>query len=193
MKYLMMGLLVAMAAAASAEDLVTAVDATPKRQGALGKVHIHVRDSPATASANVDWPMATGLFDTARALERQDKINDAIEVYRLLTRAHPRLPEPYNNLGLLHLLLGQYEMAESAFADALRIQPDYSAAQENLGDVHAREALRAYGTAAVLEPGLPSAREKFTQLVPILRAAGAPASVRLSQPRAPLPGTPQSD
>ena len=194
MKYLIMVLVVAVVAPASAEIVTSSIaDATPKRQGVLGELHIHVRDSPATASAHVDWVTATGLFENARALERQSKINDAIEVYRLLIKAHPGLPEPYNNLGLLHLLLGQYEMAESAFEDALRIQPDYSAAQESLGDVHARVALRAYGTAARLEPEIPFASEKFTRLAPILHAPNARASMSLSKPIAQSIDMVQSD
>jgi colicin import membrane protein len=122
---------------------------------------------------------ALTLFVTARALAGQDKVNDAIEIYRSLTQMHPGLPEPFNNLGLLHLFQGRYENAELAFLEALRIDPRYGEAQENLGDVHARMALRAYDAAVRLEPDGRVAREKIKHLTPILRSETQPPSAGL--------------
>ena len=70
--------------------------------------------------------------------------SDAIKIFSDITTKHPELPEPHNNLAVLHAAAGELDAAKAALDQALRVQPDHAQAQENLGDVLVRLALRAY-------------------------------------------------
>jgi Flp pilus assembly protein TadD len=74
--------------------------------------------------------------------------NEAITVFERLTQDYPELPEPYNNLAVLHAARGQLDRARELLETALRYDPGYFAAQENLGDVFIRLAQRAYEQAS---------------------------------------------
>lgn len=73
---------------------------------------------------------------------------EAMVVFERLAQDHPDLPEPYNNLAVLHAARGQLDRARELLELALRHDPAYLAALENLGDVFIRLALRAYEQAA---------------------------------------------
>lgn len=84
---------------------------------------------------------------------------DAIAVLERMTEDFPDLPEPYNNLAVLHAADGQLDRARNLLETALRLDPGYRTAHENLGDVFVRLALRAYeaaaaGTGIRIEPAL---------------------------------------
>lgn len=68
----------------------------------------------------------------------------ALAIFTRLTQDFPDLADPYNNLAVLHAAAGELEQAKAALDHALRVQPDHAQAQENLGDVMLRLALRAY-------------------------------------------------
>ncbi|MCE4553598.1 tetratricopeptide repeat protein [Roseateles cellulosilyticus] len=68
----------------------------------------------------------------------------ALELFTRLTQDFPDLADPYNNLAVLHAAAGELDEAQAALQQALRLQPDHAQAQENLGDVLLRLALRAY-------------------------------------------------
>ena len=78
------------------------------------------------------------------------KPNDAISTFLKLTEDYPELPEPYNNLAVLYAGQGQYEKARAALEMAIRTNPSYATAQENLGDVYAKLASQAYSKALQL-------------------------------------------
>lgn len=65
-------------------------------------------------------------------------------IFTRLTEDFPDLADPYNNLAVLHAAAGELDEARSALEHALRVQPEHAQAQENLGDVLVRLALRAY-------------------------------------------------
>jgi len=69
---------------------------------------------------------------------------EAMAVFERLTQDYPELPEPYNNLAVLHAARGQLDSARALLETALRNDPAYLAARENLGDVFVRLAQRAY-------------------------------------------------
>jgi Flp pilus assembly protein TadD len=77
----------------------------------------------------------------------------AREVFERMTEEFPELPEPYNNLAVIHASLGQLERARTLLEAALAIRPDYATAHENLGDVHLQLSVDAYQRAAKLQPG----------------------------------------
>jgi tetratricopeptide (TPR) repeat protein len=105
---------------------------------------------------------------------------DAIAVFTLLIEDYPELPEPYNNLAVLYAGQGQYDKARAALEAAVRGNPNYATAYENLGDVYARLAAQAYvralaldGTNASLPPKIAQLRTLFTAK-PAETRAGAP-------------------
>lgn len=71
-------------------------------------------------------------------------------LFTQLTQDFPDLADPYNNLAVLHAAAGELDQAQAALEQALRLQPDHAQAQENLGDVLMRLALRAYQRAQKL-------------------------------------------
>ena len=82
-------------------------------------------------------------------LQRRD---EAIALLVQLTNDYPELAEPFNNLAALYASVGEYTKARAALEDALRVNPDYATAQENLGDVYAMLASQSYAQALRLEP-----------------------------------------
>lgn len=78
----------------------------------------------------------------------------AAGIFTRLTQDFPDLADPYNNLAVLHAAAGELDDARAALEQALRLQPEHAQAQENLGDVLTRLALRAYQRAqkAALAP-----------------------------------------
>ncbi len=94
------------------------------------------------------------LFLRGVALQDASRSAEAISAYTALTQAYPELPEPYNNLAVLEAVQGRLDEALSLLQQALRVRPHYAAALDNLGDVHARLALRAWREAQGLDPSL---------------------------------------
>jgi len=85
------------------------------------------------------------------ALSEQGKSADAIAVFIKLTEDFPDLPEPYNNLAVLYSKQGQYEQARRSLESAIRTNPNYATAYENLGDVYAKLASQAYSKALQID------------------------------------------
>ena len=72
----------------------------------------------------------------------------AVRLLERMTEEFPDLPEPYNNLAVLQAANGQIDRARSLLENALRLDPTYRTAHENLGDVFVRLAQRAYEAAS---------------------------------------------
>jgi Flp pilus assembly protein TadD len=77
----------------------------------------------------------------------------AMVVFQRLTEEFPELPEPYNNIGLLHARAGRLDAARLALETALRNDPGQLAARQNLGDIHLRLAQQAWENVAAATPG----------------------------------------
>ncbi len=97
------------------------------------------------------------------------KQTEAIATFTKLTEDYPELPEPYNNLAVLYAGQNQYDKARAALEMAIRTNPSYATAHENLGDVYARLASQAYNKALQLDganvavpPKLALIRELFS-------------------------------
>ncbi|WP_304304896.1 tetratricopeptide repeat protein [Pseudacidovorax intermedius] len=80
-------------------------------------------------------------------LSEQGKPQDAADTFVKLTQDYPELPEPYNNLAVIYAAQGQLDKARDALDNALRLNPNYAVAHENLGDVYVRLAARQYNRA----------------------------------------------
>jgi len=84
-------------------------------------------------------------------LRNQGRQTEAITIFTRLTEDYPELPEPYNNLAVLYAGQGQYDKARAALEMAIRTNPSYATAHENIGDVYARLASQAYNKALQLD------------------------------------------
>jgi tetratricopeptide (TPR) repeat protein len=82
-----------------------------------------------------------------------DKPAEDINTFTLLTQDYPELPEPYNNLAVLYAGPGQYDKARVTLEMAIRTNPNYATAHENLGDIYVRLASQAYNKALLLDSG----------------------------------------
>ena len=86
---------------------------------------------------------------------------EAIATFTRLTEDHPELPEPYNNLAVLYAGQGDYDKARVALEMAIRTNPSYATAHENIGDVYARLASQAYNKALQLDNSNPAVPPKL--------------------------------
>lgn len=105
---------------------------------------------------------ARGRFLKGVILNDQGKAVEAFAVFFALTQDQPELAEPYNNLAVLYAARGEYEQARAALEMAIRANPAFATAYENLGDVHVRLAAQAYEKAVQLEASNRSAAAKLT-------------------------------
>ena len=124
-------------------------------------------------------------------LTEQNKPDEAIAVFTRLTEDYKDLPEPYNNLAVLHAASGQYDKARIALEKAIRTNPSYMTAYENLGDVYGKLASQAYDKALALETA-PAQKSKLTLLRTFSTTTGAKlvapeAQVALVNPVLPIP------
>ena len=79
------------------------------------------------------------------------KQGEAITTFTKLTEEYPELPEPYNNLAVLYANQNQLDKARTALEMAIRTNPSYATAHENLGDIYAKLASQAYNKALQLD------------------------------------------
>jgi len=112
-----------------------------------------------------------------------DRRADAIAVFEKLVDDHPDLAEPYNNLAALYAAGGDYGRARLTLEQALRTNPNFATAHENLGDIYAALAGQAYARAQQLEPASTSLGPKLALVRELFRpvtaaSAGASAPVR---------------
>jgi len=127
-------------------------------------------------------------------LSEMSRTPEAIDVFTKLAADHPELPEPHNNLAVLYSKQGQYEQARRSLEAAIRTNPSYATAYENLGDVYAKLASQAYskalqidGNNAKVPPKLSMIRNLFS---PQLAAQPAGRTVAVAPAPAPRPAPP---
>lgn len=174
------GLLAALAAAPvfadDAADVGKLLRAGQHAQ-ALGKADAYLSKNPRDAQMR---------FLKGVILTEMNKPSEAIAVFNKLTEDYPNLPEPYNNLAVLYAAAGQYEKARAALDAAIRTNPSYATAYENLGDIHAKLASQAYDKALQLDSGNATAKSKLTLVRSLVGGAGAPAAPATASVPAPV-------
>jgi colicin import membrane protein len=109
----------------------------------------------------------------------QKKYDQAIQIFSALTKEHPNLPEPYNNLAVLHAIKGDDRKAAQVLEQAIGTNPSYATAHENLGDLYARMASDAYAKALQLDNSRQAIQPKLSlirQIFPVGNAVRAAAS-----------------
>ncbi|MGV8805295.1 MAG: tetratricopeptide repeat protein [Polaromonas sp.] len=104
--------------------------------------------------------------------------SDAITTLTQITEDYPELPEPHNNLAVLYAGQGQLDKARASLEMAIRINPRYATAFENLGDVQARLASQSYSRAQQLTPGNAGLAPKLALIQQLLEPAASAAPAR---------------
>ena len=112
------------------------------------------------------------------------KPQDAIGTFNKLTEEYPELPEPYNNLAVLHASAGQFDKARAALEMAIRTNPSYSTAHENLGDIYANLASQAYSKALQLGGSSTSLQPKLTLIRELFAPGGKGVNPSAAKPAA---------
>jgi len=125
---------------------------------------------------------------------------DAIQTFTKLTEDYPELPEPYNNLAVLYAGQSQFDKARAALEMAIRTNPSYATAHENLGDVYAKLASQAYTKALQLDSSNTAVQPKLALIRELFApnpkagtkpaAAPAPAVAAAPVPAPPAPSAP---
>jgi Flp pilus assembly protein TadD len=107
-------------------------------------------------------------------LTEAGRTDEAIATFTKLTEDYPELPEPYNNLAVLYAGRAQFDKARAALEMAIRTNPGYATAHENLGDVYAKLASQSYSRALQLDAGNTAIQPKLA----LIRELFAPGTAR---------------
>lgn len=103
-------------------------------------------------------------------LRETGRTAEALTVFTRLTEDYPELPEPYNNLAVLRAAEGRLDEARLLLDSALRADPGYATAHQNLGDVLIRLALRSYQAAAARVPADAALQRRLRLTAELVRA-----------------------
>lgn len=124
----------------------------------------------ATKSDRPDLRMLKGvlLVDVRRT-------DEALVVFQQLTEDFPEVPEPYNNLAVLYAARGDFDRARLALEGALRANPGFATAHQNLGDVYAQLAQLAYQRALKADPTNTDVPPRLSLLRKLTDPAARPA------------------
>lgn len=164
---------VALAPVAWAESLqdVDALIKQGQNAQALERLDAHLATNPKDAQ---------GRFLKGVVLTEMKKTGEAADIFYKLTEDYPELPEPYNNLAAIYAQQKQYDKALQALEMAIRTNPSYAIAQENLGDIHAQLASLAYDKAWQLDPSNGGVKSKLALTRSL--ATTFPRAAKTSQP-----------
>ena len=142
---------------------------------ALEQLDAKIKDAP----RDPQWRFLQGL-----AQMNEGHAAQATAIFEKLVQEYPELPEPYNNLAVLYAQGNELEKASRALQDAVRANPGYATAYENLGDIYIRLAEQSLSKASTLapaqqsrlQPKISSLRLLVTRAQPAAAAAATPAA-----------------
>lgn len=158
----------------AASDDVRAVEELLSRgqaQAALQRLEARDRASPASAPASAASVDAELRFLRGVALMDLQRNAEALAWFERMTQDHPELPDPYNNIALLHVRAGRLESARQALETALRNDPSYRVARANIGLVHLMLAVQAWEQVAAGGPVDPHLMRRLEGARALLAAA----------------------
>ena len=109
---------------------------------AKGELESALRVSAAAMARPTQDPQARFLHAVVLMELRRDA--EASLAFTQMSQEYPELPEPFNNLALLHVRGGRLELARQSLETALRNDPGHRAARANLGEVYLMLAVQAW-------------------------------------------------
>lgn len=145
-----------------------------KYEGALARIDAWLKTRPKDAR---------GRFLRGMIFTQQGKLDEATRVYTELSQDFPELPEPYNNLAVIYADQGDFDKARSLLESAVRANASFTAAHENLGDIHARLAAASYEKALKLDASNKAVSAKLKAVNEMLPARSQPTPASASKPR----------
>ena len=124
---------------------------------AMGQIRQALKINPNSADA---------LNNLGYALQRLDRLEEAITCHREALKLFPEFAEARNNLGVDLQRMGRFEDAESQYREVLKIDPYLAEAHHNLGEVLLRkgkieEAIVHINAALRIDPDYPEARDSL--------------------------------
>lgn len=129
------------------------------------------------AIAKADQYLATNPRDPQMrflkgvAQSQAGDLDAATATFQALIEEYPELPEPYNNLAVIYASQNQLDKARGALEMAVRNNPNYAVAHENLGDIYARLAHDAYNRSLQLNGNNRPLKLKLSTLTGMLQPA----------------------
>lgn len=138
-------LLLSAAAVHAADDVASITQLF--RSGQQSEAFTQIDALLATKSDRPDLRMLKGVL-----LVDARRTDEALVVFQQLTEDFPEVPEPYNNLAVIFAARGEFDKARLALEGALRANPGFATAHQNLGDVYAQLAQRSYQRALKADP-----------------------------------------
>ena len=121
--------------------------------------------------AQPDNPRAR--FLKAVVLTEMSRQDEALAMLTKLTEDFPELPEPYNNLAVIYAQQRQYDKARSALEMAIRANPGFAVAHENLGDLYLRLASQSFDLALQHDKDSASVQRKLAAVRDLLAPSPA--------------------
>jgi Flp pilus assembly protein TadD len=125
-------------------------------------------------------------FRRGVTLSMLDRKAEALQVFQKLVEDHPEMPAPYNNLAVLYGSQGDYDKARAALVAAIRTNPQYATAYQNLGDVYAQLASQAYSKALQLDKSDTTVPPKLVLLRELIANPGQAAAMQAPTPAKPV-------
>ncbi|GLU31551.1 tetratricopeptide repeat protein [Trinickia caryophylli] len=180
-------------ATAHAQTARTSTDGTPQIDAsiaarnwnaALAELDARIASNPRDAQAK---------FKRGTVLARLGRDDEAIRQFVELTQLYPELPEPYNNLAALYAKAGRYEEARAALETAVKANPGYGLAYDNLGDLYLRLAAEAYKRAQKLGTSNPTSARRAAAIDKLVAAGNLPPARRAAAPARMRPSVPMPD
>lgn len=126
-------------------------------------------------------------FAKGVVLAERKNHKEAIAVFQQLSEDYPDLPEPHNNLAVLYSQDNQFEKARMALNSAIRTNPSYATAYENLGDVHARIAAQSYSKALNTQANTQASSQSKLKMLAALNIPEPAAAPAVSAPAVTAP------
>jgi len=145
---------------------------TGKFDNALAQVDAYLLSQP----ADPQMRFFKGIIQSHSGQQAQ-----AIDTMIRLTEDYPELPEPHNNLAVLYVAQGHYEKARNALEMAVRTNPGYATAHENLGDVYAHLASQAYNKALQHDVNNATVPPKLILITQVLQPNGNQTTLDLQK------------
>jgi tetratricopeptide (TPR) repeat protein len=112
------------------------------------------------------------LFLRGVALMDLGRDAEALAHFERMSQAYPELPDPWNNIALLHVRAGRLDQARQALEFALRNDPGHRTARANIGLVHLMLAAQAWEMLAASGPIEPLVARRLEAVRALLADGG---------------------